>query len=322
MQSSQGSQIVRHSRSRAKWLLASSLLWALIIASSSLGGIVAQGSPGAGTPVALNSDETFAISAIPDQDVAVLNRQFGEMASYLAATTGLKVEYVPMVDYAALVTAFERGDIQLAWFGGLTGVQAQAAVEGTEAIAQRPRDAKFHSRFIVQADLPVEELADLESLSFTFGSESSTSGHLMPRYFLMEAGIDPETDFNGLPNYSGSHDKTIELVQAGAFQAGALNEAVWEARVAAGDVDTTKVRDFSTTPAYFDYHWGMRPDVDEIYGAGARVRVTEAILALDVSDPEQKAILDLFQTESFIVTKNENYDTIRQVAEELGILRP
>ncbi len=298
------------------------LLWSMVFAASGVNFAVAQGTPDAGSPVALNSDETFAISAIPDQDVSVLNRQFSAMAEYLATTTGLNVEYVPMVDYASLVTAFERGDIQLAWFGGLTGVQAQAAVEGTQAIAQRPRDAEFHSRFIVQADLPVEALEDLENLSFTFGSESSTSGHLMPRYFMTEAGIDPENDLNGLPNYSGSHDKTIELVQAGAFQAGAVNEAVWEARVAAGDVDPTKVRDFYTTPAYFDYHWGIRPDVDDIYGQDATDRITEAILSLDAADPDQKAVLDLFQTDSFIATKNENYDTIRRVAEELGILRP
>ena len=133
---------------------------------------------GAGTGV-------LSISAIPDQDVAVLNRQFGTMAEYLAETTGLTVEYVPMVDYAALVTAFERGDIQLAWFGGLTGVQAQAAVDGARAVAQRPRDAEFHSRFIVRADLEdVDSLEDLKGKTFTFGSESSTSGHLMPRYFL------------------------------------------------------------------------------------------------------------------------------------------
>ena len=271
------------------------------------------------TPAA--SGGVLRISAIPDQDVAVLNRQFGAMAEYLAEAAGLEVEYVPMVDYAALVTAFERGDIHLAWFGGLTGVQAQAVVPGARAVAQRPRDAEFHSRFIVRADLDVENLEDLRGLTFTFGSESSTSGHLMPRYFLVQAGIDPESDFQGLPSYSGSHDKTIELVEAGAYDAGALNEAVWEQRLADGEVDTTKVRDFYTTPAYFDYHWGIRPDVDEKFGEGATDRIVGAILALDAGEPEQKALLDLFSTDAFIETENANYETIREVAEELGILR-
>ncbi len=279
--------------------------------------------PGVGaTPPALRTDRPFAISAIPDQDVSVLNRQFGAMADYLGQATGLRVAYVPMVDYAALVTAFARGDLHLAWFGGLTGVQAQAAVEGAEAIAQRPRDADFHSRFVVRAGLDVKDLTDLKGLSFTFGSESSTSGHLMPRYFLTQAGIDPERDFTGLPNYSGSHDKTIALVAAGAFDAGALNEAVWEARQAEGKVDTTKVREFYTTPAFYDYHWGIRPDVDEVYGAGAKDWVTQTILGMDAHLSDQKAVLDLFQTEAFIPTTNDNYDQIREVAEDLGILRP
>lgn len=272
-----------------------------------------------GTPRATGG--VLRISAIPDQDVAVLNRQFGAMAEYLAETAGLEVEYVPMVDYAALVTAFARGDIHLAWFGGLTGVQAQAAAPGTRAVVQRPRDAEFHSRFIVRADLDADSLEDLRGKTFTFGSESSTSGHLMPRYFLVQAGIDPESDFQGLPSYSGSHDKTIELVEAGAYDAGALNEAVWEQRLADGEIDTTKVRDFYTTPAYFDYHWGIRPDVDETFGEGATERIVDAFLALDPAVPEQKALLDLFSTDAFIETGNANYETIRGVAAELGILR-
>lgn len=304
----------------ASVILALVLGCGLVFAAAGAGG-AQDATPAAGTPGTLSTDRPFVISAIPDQDVAVLNRQFGAMADYLATATGLRVEYVPMVDYASLVTAFERGDIQLAWFGGLTGVQAREAVPGAEAIAQRPRDADFHSRFIVQADLEVDELADLNGLSFTFGSESSTSGHLMPRYFLTQAGIDPESDLRGLPNYSGSHDKTIALVESGAFQAGALNEAVWEARLAEGKVDTTKVRDFYTTPAYFDYNWTIRPDVDELYGTGATERLTQAILGMDAAQPAQKAVLDLFQSDSFIPTTNDNYATIREVAEELGILR-
>lgn len=275
--------------------------------------------PGAGAGAGNTTEQgrTLRISAIPDQDVSVLNRQYTAVAEYLSDATGLSVEYVPMVDYAALVTAFERGDIHLAWFGGLTGVQARAVTEGAEAFAQRPRDAEFHSKFIVQADLPVETLQDLKGLTFTFGSESSTSGHLMPRYFLTQEGIDPDSDFQGPPNYSGSHDRTIELVQAGAFQAGVLNESVWQQRVADGAVDLDKVREFHTTPAYFDYHWTIRGDLDEVFGAGTADKVRDAILSMG---PEQQEILDLFDTDSFVPTTNENYRSIEEVARELGLI--
>lgn len=261
----------------------------------------------------------FRIGAIPDQNVSALRRQFGAMAGYLSTALDLPVEYVPAADYTAVVTAFERGDIDLAWFGGLTAVQAIAAVPGSEAIAQRPRDEQFHSVFVVQADLPVHGLQDLRGRTFTFGSESSTSGHLMPRYYLLQAGVDPDRDFAAPPNFSGSHDKTYKLVESGAYQAGALNEAVWEAAVKEGKVDTRKVRVFYTTPPFHDYNWTIRAGVDEKFGPGTKARVRQALLAMG---PEQKDILDLFATDRFVETKNENYEPIRRVAEQVGIIKP
>lgn len=263
-------------------------------------------------------EEVLRIGAIPDQEVAKMSRLYGAVADYLTEATGIKTEYVPTNDYAALVTAFERGDIHLAWFGGLTAVQAHAVVPGAESFAQRPRDAEFHSLFIVQSDLDVETLEDLRGLTFTFGSESSTSGHLMPRYFLLDAGIDPEKDFQGPPNFSGSHDRTYKLVESGAFQAGALNEAVWEAAVESGNVDTSKVRVFYKTPPYFDYNWTLNDHIDEKFGEGAADKIKQAILNMG---PEQQEILDLFATDKFIETKNENYDAIREVAKSIGVIR-
>ena len=269
-----------------------------------------------------DSPPELVIGGIPDQDVSTRERQFGLMADYLERETGLEVRYAPSVDYAAIVTAFRRGDVQLAWFGGLTGVQAGAADPASEALAQRPRDAAFHSVFIVRADVPVERLGDLTGLTFTFGSESSTSGHLMPRFFLGEAGIDPDADFDGDPGYSGSHDKTWQLVEAGAFQAGALNEAVWERAVAEGRADPSKVRAVHTTAPYFDYHWRLRGDLDVRYGEGTRDAIAAALLKLsgDLGDNESE-LLTLFQTDGFIPTENANYDLIRDVARKLGIIR-
>jgi len=263
-------------------------------------------------------EQVFRIGGIPDQDTAKLVRRFNAVAEYLGKETGLKVEYVPSIDYAALLTAFQRGEIHLAWFGGLTGVQARSAVPGSEAIAQRPRDAQFHSVFIVQASLPVNKLEDLKGLSFTFGSESSTSGHLMPRYYLMQAGINPEKDFDGQPSYSGSHDKTWKMVESGGIQAGALNEAVWEEAVKKGAVDTGKVKVLYITPDYYDYNWTINANVDGVFGHGTKEKVKKALLSMG---PGQAEILEMFQTDSFIETKNENYEAIRMVAKELGIIK-
>ena len=273
------------------------------------------GSEGGGRPA-------LVIGGIPDQDVSTLERQFGLLADYLARDTGLEVRSAPAIDYAAIVTAFGRGDVRLAWFGGLTGVQAGRADPGSAAIAQHPRDAEFHSVFIVQAGLDVDALEDLAGLSLTFGSESSTSGHLMPRFLLREAGIDADADLDGDPGYSGSHDKTWRLVEAGAFQAGALNEAVWQAAVAAGKVDTTKVRALLTTRPYFGYSFRVRSDLDDVYGDGTADAIAAALLRLSADlGADEAELLDRFQTDAFVATENANYEAIREVAEQLGIIR-
>ncbi|WP_233522669.1 putative selenate ABC transporter substrate-binding protein [Peribacillus glennii] len=266
------------------------------------------------------TDEVFKIGALPDQNAADLSRSMDVLAKHLGKETGMKVEYVPSVDYAALVTAFERGEIDMAWFGGLTGVQARNLVPEAEAFAQRPRDKEFHSIFIAQTSVKADKLEDLQGVNFTFGSESSTSGHLMPRYYLKEAGIDPDKDFDGDPSYSGSHDKTYKLVESGSFKAGVLNEAVWEAAVAEKKVDLNKVKVVYKTPSYYDYHWIIN-NVDDKFGNGTGDSMKKAILDIDKDDQDLKEFLSLFQTDSFIETKNENYKTIEQVAKDLGIIK-
>lgn len=262
--------------------------------------------------------EVLKIGAIPDQNAADLQKGMDAVAAYLSEQTGLKVEFVPSVDYAALVTGFQRGEIHLAWFGGLTSVQARNLVPEAESIVQRPRDAEFQSVFITQEGSGINSLEDLKGKSFTFGSESSTSGHLMPRYFINEAGIEPNTDFNGKPNFSGSHDTTYKLIESGSFQAGALNISVWEAAVKEGKVDTTKVKVFYTTPDYYDYNWTVNSNLEEVFGKGTKQKVKEALLSFT---GEPKEIADLFQTDKFIETKNDNYQKIEQVAKELEIIK-
>jgi phosphonate transport system substrate-binding protein len=258
---------------------------------------------------------TLSFSGIPDQDASRWAQRYQVLADYLSDELDVEVRGIPAADYAAVVLAFRRGDIQLGWFGGLTGVQARLMVPGANAVAQRPADGQFHSVFIVGADVEAESLGDLASGTFTFGSESSTSGHLMPRHYLLQAGVDADTDFNGLPNFSGSHDTTWKLVESGAYHAGALNEAVWDRAVNDGAVDLTKVRELSRTPAYFDYNWTVRPDLDIEYGEGFIERLVAVLLTVD--DPE---VLELFSTDGFVPTTNENYEDILAIARSIGIV--
>ncbi|WP_293113002.1 putative selenate ABC transporter substrate-binding protein, partial [Moorena sp. SIO4G3] len=270
--------------------------------------------------------QSFTTGAIPDQDPEKLQRLYGQLAAYLEAELKVPVEYKPVIDYAAAVTAFRVGDLDLVWFGGLTGVQARLQVEEAEAIAQRDIDAEFHTVFIANKSSglkPIKDIKDLKVLkghTLTFGSESSTSGRLMPQYFLEQAGVTLD-DFKGEVGFSKSHDATIQLVEAGSYKVGALNEQVWKSRVAAGNVDLKKVELIWRTPAYYDYHWVINPKVKERYGDDFVERVQAALLKLDPNVPEQKEILDLFGATKFISTKNDNYAQIEKIGRKIGKIK-
>lgn len=266
---------------------------------------------------------TLVISAIPDQDPEKLQRLYNTLATYLSSELGAPVEYKSVTDYTVSITAFKVGDLDLVWYGGLTGVQARLQVEGAQALVQRDIDQNFRSVFIaninsgLQPFESIQGLATLKGHTFTFGSESSTSGRLMPQFFLSQAGL-ALTDFVGEAGFSGSHDKTIKLVEAGTYDAGVLNEQVWKKRLDAGEVDPSQVQLLWTTPAYFDYHWVVQPNLAQHYGPGFNEKITQAFLKLDPTVPAHKEILDLFGATKFIPTQNSNYDTIEKIARELG----
>lgn len=263
------------------------------------------------------------VGAIPDQDPEKLQRLYTKLADYLEKELGVPVEYKPVTDYTAAVTAFKVGDLDLVWFGGLTGVQARLQVEGAQAIAQRDIDEKFQSVFIANSQSNLSEIKDIKELTalkgrtFTFGSESSTSGRLMPQYFLEQGGVVP-SDFKGEAGFSANHDATIKLVEAGTYDAGVLNSKVWEQRVAEGKVDQSKVKVIWRTPTYYDYHWVISPETEKRYGEGFAEKVQAALTSLDPNVPEEKEILELFGGEKFIPTKNENYAQIEAVGRQIG----
>jgi len=265
---------------------------------------------------AMAADAILRVSAIPDEAPTELQRKFAPLGKYLEAQTGMKVVFTPVSDYAAVVESLATKKIDLAWLGGFTFVQAKIRTNGTAIpIAQREEDAKFTSKFIT-ADPAIKTLADLKGKTFAFGAPSSTSGSLMPRFFLQQAGLNPEADFKRVA-FSGAHDATVAFVAAGKADAGVLNASVWEKLVEQKKVDTDKVRVFATTSPYFDYNWTVRGDLDpELIK-----KLTDAFLKLDPANPEHKEILGLQRAAKFIPTKAENYDGIEKAAHAAGLLK-
>jgi len=265
--------------------------------------------------------EPVRFTAIPDQNTTELAEKYAVVADYLSERLGVPFEYVPTADYGASVELFRNGDVQLAWFGGLTGVQARAAVPGARAIAQGRSDPEFRSYFVVDAEAgiaPSESFPiGLEGHSFTFGSPSSTSGRLMPEYWIRkETGRSPEEFFGHENHYSGSHDKTAKLVEAGTYDAGALNFLVYDRMVAEGKLDPARCVRVWTTPPYPDYNWTAHPVLDQRYGAGFVDRLQQTLVAIE--DP---VVLEALQRpEGLIPARNEDYQPIEEVARELGFL--
>ena len=257
----------------------------------------------------------FRITAIPDESPTELARKAAPLARYLEAKLGMKVEFTPVTDYAAAVESLVNHKVDLAWFGGFTFVQANARAGGKVIpLVQREEDTRFRSVFIT-TEPGIHALADLKGKDVSFGAQSSTSGHLMPRSNLLQAGLDPDKDFHRVA-YSGAHDATIAAVASGKVQAGALNISVWEKFVADKKVDPAKVRVFFTTPPFYDYNWSVHADMP----AAQRDKLKAAFLALSKDTPEGKEILELQRATRFVPTAPENYKGIEAAARSAGLL--
>ena len=262
------------------------------------------------------AQQVFRVTTIPEEAATEQTRKFGPIAAYLEKKLGLKVEFTPVSDYPAAVEALVNKKVDLVWFGGFTHVQAQLRSGGKIiAIAQREEDTKFQSVFISKTDSGIKTLADLKGKQVSFGSQSSTSGHLMPRSFLLQANIDPEKDFKRVA-YSGAHDATIASVVGGKVDAAALDITVWKKFVAENKVDTKAVDVFYTTGTYFNYNWSVHADMP----AAQRNLVQKALFDLDMNTPEGKEILTLNRATRYVPTKEENYKGLESAAKSAGLL--
>lgn len=263
--------------------------------------------------------DTLYFTAIPDEDETRLEERFSQVADYLAGELEVDVKFIPVKSYAASITAFRNNQVQLAWFGGLSGVRARERVPGSEAIAQGEEDTGFYVYYIAHRSTGLERSdqlpEELRGKTFTFGSRGSTSGRLMPEYYLRERFNEAPQDVFSRVGYSGNHTRTIALVESGAYQVGALNFAVWDKMLEQGEIDTDKVRVIWKSPPFPNYQWTIRGDVDERFGEGFSDRVQQALLNMD--DPE---LLASFPRKRFIKVGNDAYEPIRKVGREIGIL--
>ena len=261
--------------------------------------------------------DVLRVSAIPDENPSELLRIYTPFAEYLQRELKVKVQFTPVVDYAATVEGLAAKKLDLVWYGGFTSVQAVRRTNGTaKRLVLRQEDAEFKSVFVARPSSLVKNLADLKGKAFSFGSVGSTSGHLMPRYFMLQAGINPERDLKQVA-YSGAHDATALWVETGKVDAGALNFLVWDKLVQQKKVDLSKVNVFYTTPSYVDYVWTVRGDLDRELQEG----IVHAFLKLDYSNPEDRRLLDLHRTKKYIKANDADWKGIEDAAIAAGLLK-
>jgi phosphonate transport system substrate-binding protein len=264
-----------------------------------------------------HAEDVIRVSGIPDENPTELMRKYQPLVDHLQKQLGVKVVYVPVIDYGAAVAALGAGKVDFAWLGGFTFVQAKV-MSGARPVVMRDIDREFHSVFIANTAAGINKPEELRGKSFAFGSKSSTSGHLFPRHFLSTSfRIDADKDFNGAPIYSGAHDATVKMVESGKVQAGALNIEVWNRLVAGDKFDKTKVKVIWTTPPFTDYVWTARKDLP----ADTVQKFANAFLMLDAAKPEHKAVMDLQGAKKFVTANPSDFDVIEQVGRSTGLLK-
>jgi phosphonate transport system substrate-binding protein len=254
--------------------------------------------------------QTFTFSAIPDQDETKLKERFSKLAVYLSQKLNVDAKFIPIKSYSASIAAFRNKQVQLAWFGGFSGVKARQIVPNSIAIAQGVQDREFRSYIIANTKIGLKYSnnfpKEIQNKTFTFGSKGSTSGRLMPEYFIREhLGKAPSEVFSKV-GYSGNHTKTIALVQSGAYQVGAVNFKVWDSALKNGKIDTSKVKIIWKTPTFPDYQFTAHGDLDATYGEGFTKRLKEILASFDRS--------------GFIEAKNSDFDPILSVGKKTGLI--
>ena len=255
------------------------------------------------------------VGVLPDQDPAALRSRFDPLIHYLGQYTGLDTRLVIPENYADAVRLFKEGAVDLAFLGGLTFVQAHASA-GAEALVMREVDTRFTSWFVARPELTQSRLSDLKGKTLVFGSRLSTSGHLMPRYFLQRQwNIEPEKFFSEV-RYSGAHDETVYMVRDDGQALGAVNADIARQMLDDGRLGENELKVLWQTPPYPDYVWAVQPGLDE----AIKISLRDAFLVLDPDNPGDATILLNLGAKTFLPAGLEDFRILGEIAQGLGMI--
>lgn len=258
----------------------------------------------------IESTHILRIGVLPDQNPETLKKRFEPILDYLSEKLQLSCELIVPESYPDLLQLFHDQKVDLAYFGGYSYVKARQQ-DGAIPLVMRRVDTRFTSVFIVSADNPVQTLERLENRSITFGSSLSTSGHLMPRYFLQQKNITPESFFSNV-QYSGAHDKTAYRVRDGKVDVGAANATTIRSMLEKGLIKPTEIRILWETPPYADYVWAIRPQFSESFST----RIRDAFLQLSPDNVAHNKVLQNLNAIGYIPANPDDFLALENIARE------
>ena len=275
--------------------------------------LVVVGCGGGGGEQGSSDPDPLRVGLIPNQNPESVEANYEPFGEYLSEQLGREVELTVPTSYGAVVEAMVNDELDLAYFGGLTYVQARNRGEVTPLVTEinpRTGDTTYRSVIIVPADSEVQEVSELEGRDFAFGSVSSTSGSLYPAIMLRDAGIDYRTDLGNF-NYTGGHDATAQAVSNGGVDGGGLEDRILYDLIEDGAVDGDSIRVIEESNAIEGYPWVVRNALsDEL-----KEQIIQAYLNID--DP---ALLDLLRADGYEEVDASDYDYVEEQATELDLL--
>jgi len=258
---------------------------------------------------------TLRVGVLPDQNPETLHDRYDALLEQLSAKTGLDTKLVIPSDYDALIEMFRDGELELAYFGGLTFVKAHIFYDA-EPLVMRDEDTRFTSWIIVKGTNTSHVLSDFKGKKFSFGSKLSTSGHLMPRYFLQqEKQIIAERYFSEV-HYSGTHDKAAYQVRDGTVDLGAVNSEIVRDMVQDGRLKENDLRVLWETPPYPNYVWTVPANLDQTI----KTQLRNAFLGFNMNDAVDGKVLADLNSEGFLPAGTKDFLILEEVALSLGLL--
>jgi len=288
-----GGQGKRGSRSRAGYLLVLfTLLWGVLSACTSR------------TPAP--EPGRLRIAILPDQEETHIRAQYEPLVEYLHHQLGMEVELRVPPGYAQLANWFHTRQVDLVLFGGVTYVQAHLGDDAVPLVI-RDLDGRNRSVLVVRRESPARAVADLRGSSLAFGDRLSTTGHVMPRFYLELEGIAVDEYFRDV-QYSGAHDLTAEWVRDGRIDAGVTNSGVLASMLRDGRLQKGELRIVWESPPLADYVWAVPADMPR----ELKIRIRNAFLLMNYA-PENDALLRRLGANYYLPADHEEFALLERL---------